>query len=102
MDRGMIICPYCDSENIAGTDSCEHCGQSLSDLQLPTPAYARGTMSVARSSCTKCRPTSPSPPSRRRPRLAKLLKLMADKSIGCVLVTENDKLVGIFSERDAW
>ena len=28
------------------------------------------------------------------------LELMAEKNIGAVLVTENDKLVGILSERD--
>ena len=34
----MIICPYCDSENINGADACDHCGQTLSELHLPTPA----------------------------------------------------------------
>ncbi len=34
----MIICPYCDSENINGADACEHCGQTLNELHLPTPA----------------------------------------------------------------
>ena len=30
-----------------------------------------------------------------------VLKLLADQSIGCVLVTQDQQLVGIFSERDA-
>ena len=38
MDRGMIICPSCDVENITGADNCEQCGQALSDQNLPTPA----------------------------------------------------------------
>ena len=34
----MIICPYCDQENLPGADVCEQCGNSLSDLNLPVPA----------------------------------------------------------------
>ena len=28
----MIVCPYCDFENIEGSDECESCSQPLSDM----------------------------------------------------------------------
>ena len=50
--------------------------------------------------------SSGSGPSRHRPSrpirtVADVLKKMVDERIGCVMVVDNGKLVGIFSERDA-
>ena len=33
----MDTCPYCGVEIIAGTDECEECGQTLTELSLPVP-----------------------------------------------------------------
>ena len=36
--RGMIICPYCQAENIEGADECVECNESLVDLSIRVPA----------------------------------------------------------------
>ncbi|MEQ8789223.1 MAG: CBS domain-containing protein [Pirellulaceae bacterium] len=95
----MIICPYCDSENIGGADHCEACGQSLDDLHLPEPATAV-ERDLLRDRVSALRPKPPifvAPATPVRDVLNKLL----EQGIGCVLVVEDQKLVGIFSERDA-
>lgn len=99
MDRGMIICPYCDSENIAGADSCDHCGQPLSDLQLPTPA-THVESCLLRDRLEKVPLQKPVTTVAPNTPLGEVLKLMASRSIGCVLITDEERLVGIFSERD--
>ncbi len=95
----MIICPYCDSENITGADSCEHCGQPLSDLHLPSPA-THVERCLLRDRLAKLRPHRPVTTVAPDTTIGTVIKLMAERSIGCVVVTEGDKLVGILSERD--
>ncbi len=96
----MIICPYCDSENISGADSCDHCGQSLNELHLPSPA-THVERCLLRDRITKLQPRRDVATVTPETTISDVLKLMAAKSIGCVVVTENDKVCGIFSEHDA-
>lgn len=96
----MITCPYCDSENLTGSDNCEQCGQPLTDQNLPRPAthvercIVRDRLDVLHRS----RPLLVVTP---QTKIRDVLRLLADRAIGCVLVTEGHELRGIFSERDA-
>jgi len=95
----MIICPYCGSENIGGADHCESCGQSLDDLHLPEPATPV-ERDLLRDRVAALRPRQPvfvTPGTTIRDVLNKLLAA----GVGCALVVDDQKLVGIFSERDA-
>ena len=91
-------CPSCGHENIPGVVECEECQTPLVDeepgraaapefepiLEEPLGAVdAREPLSVG-PSCT----------------VEEVVRTLADGNIGCVLVTENDDLIGIFSERD--
>jgi CBS domain-containing protein len=97
----MIVCPYCSAENIEGDDLCEECGQPLADLHLPTPATPV-ERSLLRDHIQTLRKEEKLPISVRPDRpVGEVLELMVAKSIGCVLVVEEGKLAGIFSERDA-
>jgi CBS domain-containing protein len=96
----MITCPSCDFENITGADNCEQCGQALSDQNLPQPAtyvercIVRDRLGVLHRS----RPLVVVDP---QTKIRDVLRLLADRAIGCVLVTEGQEVRGIFSERDA-
>lgn len=98
MDGSMTICPFCEAEAIPGADLCENCQQSLTDLDIPAPATAveRGLLKDRIAILNPKRPFTvpPSTP------LGEVLKKMVAESIGCVMIVENDKLLGIFSERD--
>ena len=90
-----MICPACGHDNIPGDDLCDACGQPLvhdseeSDLEKAIcdesiyvlcehePLLINGSMTVREA-----------------------VTLMADRRIGCLLVTEADELVGVFTERD--
>jgi signal-transduction protein with cAMP-binding, CBS, and nucleotidyltransferase domain len=95
----MIICPFCDAENIEGVDECDTCHQALTDLSLPVPATAV-EIDLLRDRIRLLGPRIPStvPPAAL---VGDVLKKMAGERIGCVLVVERGRLVGIFSERDA-
>lgn len=95
----MASCPYCGAEIIEGVDECEQCGQTLTDLSLPVPS-----MRVEQDLLTDCiellNPKTPITLAPDAP-VGNALTKMAHDGVGCVMVVEGDRLVGIFSERDA-
>lgn len=95
----MIICPYCSSENIEGVDLCEECGESLTDTHLAPPSneVEQGLLRDRVSVLSPKKPLTVSPSTP----VGDVLSLMVERRIGCIVVEEGGKPVGIFSERDA-
>ncbi|NOZ38936.1 MAG: CBS domain-containing protein [Planctomycetes bacterium] len=99
MDSQMIACPYCGSENTEGTDVCNDCQHSLTDLDHPaleTPVE-RGLMKDRIEALTPKAPLTVAPQTS----IGEVLSQMTAASIGCVMIVEGDELLGIFSEFDA-
>lgn len=95
----MTNCPSCGFSNIDGVDDCDKCGQSLTYEYLAEPATAveRGLL---KDSVRVLEPNSPVTVSPDTP-VGAVLEKLVERSIGCVVVVDDKKLVGIFSERDA-
>jgi CBS domain-containing protein len=95
----LILCPYCEAENIEGADECEACGEALSELsrRIPTSSVEADLL---RDRIERLWPKSPSTVAPETP-VVDVLKKMVDERIGCVMIVEQGKLIGIFSERDA-
>lgn len=94
----MIICPFCDAENIEGADACEKCGQSLAEFSLPRPA-TRVEQSLLKD---RLDALSPKPPIAVPASIAvgDALSILVENGIGCLIVVADGKPAGIFSERD--
>jgi CBS domain-containing protein len=94
-----LPCPYCDHEVIAGADSCDECGQPLSEFHLPVPATAveRALLTDRVRLFQGRQPIIVSPTTKVR----EVLRLLADNKVGCLLINEAEKTIGIFTERDA-
>jgi CBS domain-containing protein len=95
----MIVCPYCQAENIEGADECVDCNESLVDLSIRVPASSVEA-DLLRDRIERLWPKSPSTVSPNTP-VGQVLQKMVDERIGCVMIVDGSKLVGIFSERDA-
>ncbi|MEX2092838.1 MAG: CBS domain-containing protein [Pirellulales bacterium] len=95
----MIICPYCQAENIEGADECGDCNQPLSEMSIRVPASSVEA-DLLRDRVERLWPKSPSTVPPDMP-VGQVLKKMVDETIGCVMVVDKGQLVGIFSERDA-
>ncbi|MGE0608054.1 MAG: CBS domain-containing protein [Pirellulales bacterium] len=95
----MKTCPQCGYDRvIEGADNCDKCGASLSHLTKP-----RGKSAIERSiHKERIHVLGPKAPLVVSPdaTVAEVLKLLVAKSVGCVIVVEQEKVVGIFSERD--
>ena len=94
-----ILCPYCEAENIEGADECEACGEALTDLSRRVPTSSVEA-DLLRDRIERLWPKSPSTVAPETP-IGDVLKKMVGETIGCVMVVDKGKLVGIFSERDA-
>jgi CBS domain-containing protein len=95
----MILCPYCDAENIEGADTCAECEASLTDLSVRVPVTSVED-DLMRDLIERLWPKTPSKVAPNTP-VGEVLDKMVGETIGCVMVVEGDNLVGIFSERDA-
>jgi CBS domain-containing protein len=95
----MIVCPYCQAENIEGADECAECNEPLTDLSVRIPATSVEA-DLLRDRIERLWPKSPSTVSPQTT-VGQVLQKMVVERIGCVMIVDAGKLVGIFSERDA-
>ncbi len=94
----QLTCPFCDSSVIEGADSCDTCGQPLTESGLPPPATTveRALLSDRVSLFQGRQPLTVSSLTT----VKEALRLLADNRVGCLLIAEDGKSVGIFTERD--
>jgi len=95
----MIYCPNCRSENIDGEDECSQCGQPLGDTYLPPPTSDVERV-LLRDRISALAPKSPITVAATTT-VGEVLRLMAEHRIGCIVVVDGERPIGIFSERDA-
>lgn len=95
----MTECPYCGVDNIDGADHCEECQQPLDFLSKPR-ASTPIERSLAKDRVSSLDPKPPLTVPPERP-VSEVLRLMVEEQVGCVVVAHDDKILGIFSERDA-
>jgi CBS domain-containing protein len=96
----MLLCPACGAENIEGSDECDQCLAPLTHLSLPqaVTALERGLLH------DRIEILKPRPPLAVRPEtpVGEVLKQMVADRMGCAVVVDDDRrLLGIFTERDA-
>lgn len=95
----MVVCPFCGAEILEGDDVCMECTQTLTDLNIRVPATSLEA-DLVRDLVELLPPQKPVTVSP-QDSVADVLAKMVDSRIGCVLVVENGKMAGIFTERDA-
>lgn len=95
----MTECPYCGADNIDGADHCDECQQPLDFLSKPR-ASTPIERNLAKDRVSLLNPKKPLTVSPEQP-VGEVLSLMVEQKVGCVIVTQNDQIAGIFSERDA-
>jgi CBS domain-containing protein len=90
-----MLCPSCGHDNIAGADECEGCGSTLTEID-PSSEFEQ---SLARHSIDVL-PTKPARAVAPHTSVREAVGLLVAEGIGCLLVEEGGKLVGVFTERD--
>jgi CBS domain-containing protein len=93
-----MICSACGYDNFSGVDICAECGQSLIQEYL-VEAEEEGHNIFAKP-LSVLNPRKPVCVTRDTT-VAEVITLLKGKNVGCVLVVGDEgKLVGIFTERD--
>jgi CBS domain-containing protein len=95
----MSVCVYCGHLNTDGVDECESCQQSLADFHLSDPlGPVEQSVLSDRVDALRVHPPRVVPPGQP---VGEVLSLIERETVGCALVVDEGRLVGIFSERDA-
>ncbi len=95
-----MICPACGSDNIDGNDRCENCLAPFRDLDVPQPDAAQGlARSVMENTLSQLEfeqtlTFTPDTPA------LEVARRMKEARLGCALVVDGGRLVGIFTEHD--
>jgi CBS domain-containing protein len=93
-----MLCPSCGHDNIEGADRCEECITSLFNLDKPQAGREGLARSVMEDDISKLEQeflsVSPGTPA------LEVIRKMKEAHLGCALVMDDEKLVGIFTERD--
>jgi predicted transcriptional regulator len=94
-----MICPSCGYDNIEGADRCDECMTPLFNLKVPRAGAADGLdQSVMEDNLSQLEQeflgvASDAP-------VSEVIQQMKQARLGCALVLDDGKLVGIFTERD--
>jgi CBS domain-containing protein len=96
----MLICPACGCENLEGEDACDQCQAPLTELSLPQATTAvEKALLHDRIETLKPRPPVCFPPEAP---IGEVLRRMIGERVGCAaIVDDQQRLLGIFTERDA-
>ena len=93
-----MICPSCGHDNIGGEDRCEECLTPLFNRGAPRADKEGLALSVMEDNLSKLAQeflgVAPDAPA------IDVIKKMKEARLGCALVLDKGKLVGIFTERD--
>jgi len=93
-----MLCPSCGYDNIEGTDRCEECLTSLFNLDESQGGKRTLARSVMEDDLSKLENeflgVTPDTAT------GEVVNQMKQARLGCALVLDNGKLVGIFTERD--
>ena len=100
VDPAVMVCPVCGFENLKGGDDlCVNCGAELMGHDIPQPATSFQSQLLGEHLDDLGAP----PPLTAGPdaTLDVVVARMQATGSDCVLVTVEDRLVGIFTDRDA-
>ncbi len=92
-------CPTCGFDNLVGTDVCENCGADLAgtDVPEPTTSFHGRLLGEHLDDLGQTAPITVTPDAS----LDAVISQMHATGSDCVLVLDGDRLVGIFTDRDA-
>jgi CBS domain-containing protein len=94
-----MICPVCQWQNYVGEDTCENCGADLTNADTPESATAfQGELLGVH--LDELGAPEPGTIEADAP-VGEAITRMQREGLDCLLVTDDGRLVGIFTDRDA-
>ena len=94
-----MLCPVCRHDNFEGEDTCDNCGADLGGHDIPQPAisFQGRLLGEHLHDLEASAPIVVAPETS----LEAVVETMHRQEADCVLVLSGERLVGIFTDRDA-
>jgi CBS domain-containing protein len=98
-EDGPMICPSCGTENIQGDDLCSNCGTELAGVDKPQPgnSFEDRLINEPLSALAGVELLALGPEAT----AAEALRQMQERNVGSLVVEQDGRVVGIFTEVDA-
>ena len=95
----VMRCPACGFDNLIGADVCDNCGADIfgHDTPLQAPAFKGQLLGEHLDELGSPAPITVGPNTP----IGVAISRMAEAEGDCVLVVSGDRLIGIFTDRDA-
>ena len=92
-------CPVCGTEYLIGAEVCDNCGADLAGFDVPqaTTTFHGRLLGEHLDELGTPPPLTVEPDTP----VDEAIRLMHEAEVDCVLVTDDERLVGIFTDRDA-
>src|SRR5204862_5688031 len=97
--KSTMFCPSCGYDNIEGADRCEECMTPLLNLDVPRAEAAAGLARSVMEDDLRQLDQEFLGVAADAP-VNEVIQQMKQARLGCALVLDDGKLVGIFTERD--
>jgi CBS domain-containing protein len=94
----VFNCPFCGAANIQGTDYCINCNSDLRTLDIPPDTWSpavgppgEAVRHIAHADALRVAASTP---------VREVIATLRDAGHGCAIVVADERVVGIFTERD--
>ncbi len=94
-----MMCPHCGQQNLPGSATCRNCDQDMTSFDRPMPdsRLEQSLVEDRVGMLSSGKPFITTPETS----VGEAIRVMVENDVGALLVVdENEKLVGILSERD--
>ena len=94
-----MLCPVCRHDNFEGEDNCANCGADLrtSDIPQPATSYQGDLLGAPLAELGGQEPATIEAGASAE----SAIRRMHEEELDCLLVMAHDRLIGIFTDRDA-
>jgi CBS domain-containing protein len=94
-----MLCPVCQHDNFEGESECANCGASLANVDVPEGLGGRDAILSEHLDALGIEAPRLIAPGTG---VAEAIREMHENDIDCLLIVEDGRLVGVFTDRDAF
>ncbi|OGH63251.1 MAG: hypothetical protein A3G34_15475 [Candidatus Lindowbacteria bacterium RIFCSPLOWO2_12_FULL_62_27] len=100
MDGAGMICPDCGYDNYQGEEVCERCLHDLTQVDTAPRPKNEMHRHIIEDPVSRLNPAAHLLSCKPGDKVSDVIESMKKQRLGCVVIEDNRRLIGVFTERD--